>query len=480
MSIQIPFFKTVNAFVVGDLMLDRYWSGSVSRISPEAPVPVVNMGDTAEFPGGAGNVAMNMASLGINIRLGGILGKDEAAQRLIHLMKTANIDTTAIQYDSHGSTIVKTRVFSGHQQLIRLDLEDRLQLTSVNISHAVEDALKQYVDCNVIIFSDYGKGTLQDPRPLIRQAMQRQIPIFIDPKGLDYQKYQDAYCLTPNQHEFEQVFGVCRNDHELEQKGLAALRQLNLKAILITRGTKGMSLIRENEEPLHLPATANKALDVTGAGDTVISVLAASVAAGDCLETAVHLANVAAGLTVTQFGTSVITIPALQQALPQPPIRQGILPIEDVLIEINNARLRQETIVMTNGCFDLLHSGHIGYLDEAKVLGDRLVIAVNDDTSIRQLKGPGRPVQSVAERMAVLAGLRSVDWVISFSAETPLELVQLISPNILVKGVDYEGLSVVGSDHVLGTGGSVRYIGPPKINSSSELISKIRSCAEYE
>ena len=480
MTIQLPSFKTVNAFVVGDLMLDRYWSGSTRRISPEAPVPIVNMNSTSEFVGGAGNVAMNLASLGVTVRLSGLLGNDEAAQQLMNRMQAANINVSAVQCNANVSTITKTRVLSGRQQLLRLDMENNVQFLNADASNAIETALTQYADCNVILFSDYGKGTLQNPQALIRSAMQRQIPVFIDPKGHDYQKYQHAYCLTPNQHEFEQVFGVCRNNAELEQKGLEALHQLHLKAILITRGAKGMSLIRENEAPFHLLATANEAIDVTGAGDTVISVLAASVAAGESLETGMYLANIAAGLTVTQLGTTTITIPDLQQAIPHPPVKQGVLSEEAVLIEVNNARLRQEKIVMTNGCFDLLHSGHIGYLEEAKTLGDRLLVAVNEDASIRQLKGPGRPVQNVSERMSILAGLRAVDWVVPFSAETPLELIQAISPDVLVKGIDYEGLSVVGREHVLAYGGAVRFIGPPKCNSSSELISKIRSCSEYE
>jgi len=478
MIIRLPSFKTVNAFVVGDLMLDCYWSGSTHRISPEAPVPIVKMNSTTQCPGGAGNVAMNLASLGVNVHVSGLLGCDDAAQQFVNIMQATNINTSAVQRNADVSTIVKTRVFSGRQQLIRLDSENEFHFSNSAISNAIDDALKQYIDCNVIIISDYGKGSIQNPQALIRSAMQRQIPVFVDPKGSDYQKYQHAYCLTPNQHEFEQVFGVCRSNAELEQKGLKALHQLNLKAILITRGANGMSLIRENVPSLHLPATSNEAIDVTGAGDTVISVLAASVAAGESLETGMCLANIAAGITVGQLGTTTITIPALQQAIPKPSMTLGVLSEEDALIEINKARQRQEKIVMTNGCFDLLHSGHIGYLEDARALGDRLVVAVNEDESIRQLKGPGRPVQTVTERMIILAGLRAVDWVVPFSAETPLELIQKISPDVLVKGVDYEGLSVVGSDHVLASGGAVKYVGPPKYNSSSELISKIRTCIE--
>lgn len=478
MTVRLPSFKTVNAFVVGDLMLDRYWSGSTTRISPEAPVPIVNLNSTFEFPGGASNVAMNLASLGANVHLSGLLGHDEAAVQLMNIVQAANINTSTIRYSDHVSTITKTRIFSGGQQLIRLDSENKFHFP--NTSDTIDDALDQCPNCNIVILSDYGKGTIQNPQSLIRSAMQRQIPVFVDPKGLDYQKYQYAYCLTPNQHEFEQVFGVCRNNAELEQKGMDALHKLNIKVLLITRGVNGMSLIRENEPPLHLTATANEAVDVTGAGDTVISVLAASVAAGEDIETGMYLANIAAGITVSQFGTTTITIPSLQQAIPQPSLIQGVLSEEDTLLEINKARLRQEKIVMTNGCFDLLHSGHIGYLEDAKALGDRLVVAVNEDESIRQLKGPGRPVQTVSERMLVLAGLRSVDWVVPFSAETPLELIQKISPDVLVKGVDYEGLSVVGSEHVLASGGTVKYVGPPKCNSSSALISKIRTCVEED
>lgn len=479
MTIQFPSFKAAHAFVVGDLMLDRYWFGNTTRISPEAPVPVVTLNSSSEFPGGAGNVAMNLASLGANVHLSGLLGHDEAAVQFMNIVQTVGINTSTIEYSDNVSTIIKTRVISGNQQLIRVDLENKSHFS--NVSNTItDDVLKQCPNCNVVILSDYGKGTIQNPQALIRSAMQRQIPVFIDPKGIDYQKYQNAYCLTPNQHEFEQVFGACRNNAELEQKGLEALHQLSLKAILITRGANGMSLIRESQPPLHLPATSNQAIDVTGAGDTVISVLAASVAAGESLERGVYLANIAAGITVGQLGTTTITIPALQQAIPKPAITLGVLSEEDALVEINKARLRQEKIVMTNGCFDLLHSGHIGYLEDAKALGDRLVVAVNEDESIRRLKGPGRPVQTAAERMTILAGLRAVDWVVPFSAETPLALIQKISPDVLVKGVDYEGLSVVGSDHVLASGGRVKYVGPPKCNSSSELISKIRACIEED
>lgn len=470
-EIHVPNFQNARVLVVGDILFDRYWFGTAKRISPEAPVPIVHVQSLEERPGGAGNVAMNLKAIGAHAGLLGVVGADSAADILTQKLQEAGVDTFLHRL-KHYPTITKVRVLSHHQQLIRLDFEEFFY--QFDYSHLLTEFQKLLPHYNAVILSDYHKGTIQDPQPLIQAAKAAGIPIFVDPKSPDFSIYRHADVLTPNRKEFEYAVAPCKDNHELEQHGRDSVSRFNLGALLVTRGSEGMSLIRPQTEAIHLPARAYEVSDVTGAGDTVISILAGAMASGDDIVNAMKLANIAAGIVVTKLGAATVTEPELRIAVHKQYAKLGVLTEEETLRVCEDARKHGERIVMTNGCFDILHPGHIGYLEAARALGDRLIVAVNSDESISRIKGPHRPVQSLAERMTVLSGLRAVDWVFPFHEDTPERIIKSILPDILVKGVDYENQNIVGADTVIANGGEVKFVGPDKAWSSSEIIDKLK------
>lgn len=472
MKLEMPPFQHAKLLVIGDVMLDRYWHGSASRVSPEAPVPVVQVANREDRPGGAGNVALNIAALGSAVRLVGVVGDDESGLELLSRLKAAGVYCDFLQSEEKP-TITKLRIISQHQQLIRLDFEKAFEASDII---GLQDKAKSLVDdSQVMVLSDYGKGALQDIIDLIDLGRSRNIPIIVDPKGADFTKYRGATLITPNLTEFEAVVGGSDNEDEFVNKGLRLVRELNLEAILITRGEHGMTLIRPDSPELHLPARAQEVFDVTGAGDTVISVLAASMAAGDGLADATALANLAAGLVVGKLGTAAISGPELRRAmLADQNAGRGVMTAEQLQIVVQDSKAHGEKIIFTNGCFDIIHAGHVGYLAEAKRLGDRLVVAINDDDSAHRLKGEGRPINPVERRMAVLAGLEAVDWVVSFSEDTPEPLLESLQPEVLVKGGDYTMDQVVGAGYVKSYGGVVRVLEFLDNCSTSAIMEKIK------
>ena len=476
MKLEMPPFQHARLLVIGDVMLDRYWHGSASRVSPEAPVPVVQVTNREDRPGGAGNVALNIAALGSAVRLVGVVGDDETGLELLSRLKAAGVYCDFLQSEEKP-TITKLRIISQHQQLIRLDFEKAFEASDII---GLQDKAKSLVDdSQVMVLSDYGKGALQDIIDLIDLGRSRNIPIIVDPKGSEFTKYRGATLITPNLSEFEAVVGGSDNEDELVNKGLRLVRELNLEAILITRGEHGMTLIRPNSPELHLPARAQEVFDVTGAGDTVISVLAASMAAGDGLADATALANLAAGLVVGKLGTAAISGPELRRAmLSDQNSGRGVMTAEQLQIVVQDAKAHGEKIIFTNGCFDIIHAGHVGYLAEAKRLGDRLVVAINDDDSAHRLKGSGRPINPVERRMAVLAGLEAVDWVVSFSEDTPEPLLESLQPEVLVKGGDYTMDQVVGGSYVESYGGMVRVLEFLDNCSTSAIMEKMKEVGE--
>ena len=476
MKLEMPPFQHARLLVIGDVMLDRYWHGSASRVSPEAPVPVVQVTNREDRPGGAGNVALNIAALGSAVRLVGVVGDDETGLELLSRLKAAGVYCDFLQSEEKP-TITKLRIISQHQQLIRLDFEKAFEASDII---GLQDKAKSLVDdSQVMVLSDYGKGALHDIIDLIDLGRSRNIPIIVDPKGSEFTKYRGATLITPNLTEFEAVVGGSDNEDELVNKGLRLVRELNLEAILITRGEHGMTLIRPNSPELHLPARAQEVFDVTGAGDTVISVLAASMAAGDGLADATALANLAAGLVVGKLGTAAISGPELRRAmLADQNSGRGVMTAEQLQIVVQDAKAHGEKIIFTNGCFDIIHAGHVGYLAEAKRLGDRLVVAINDDDSAHRLKGSGRPINPVERRMAVLAGLEAVDWVVSFSEDTPEPLLESLQPEVLVKGGDYTMDQVVGGSYVESYGGMVRVLEFLDNCSTSAIMEKMKEVGE--
>ena len=472
MKTSLPEFNQANVLVVGDIMLDRYWYGGTNRISPEAPVPIVKVDALEERAGGAANVAMNITSLGGSARLIGFTGIDEPAKVLDEQLTKRNVHCDFVSVSTHP-TITKLRVLSRNQQLIRIDFEEGFNsVDHTPILERIESALST---SKVLVLSDYAKGALTAVQAMIKQAQKGNVPILVDPKGTDFERYRGATLLTPNMSEFEAVVGVCKTEQEIIEKGYQLIKQYDLKALLVTRSEKGMTLLQLDKPVYHLPTQAKEVFDVTGAGDTVIATLAASLAAGQSLEESCFLANAAAGVVVGKLGTSTVSQVELSNAIrARTDDGFGVMTEETLKEEINKARLRGEKIVMTNGCFDILHAGHVSYLANARKLGDRLIVAVNSDASVKQLKGPSRPINPLMQRMIVLGALDSVDWVVPFEEETPQRLIASILPDVLVKGGDYKPEDIAGGKEVIEAGGIVKVLNFEDGCSTTNIIDKIK------
>ena len=472
MHLKLPDFSSSAVLVIGDVMLDRYWHGPTSRISPEAPVPVVKVEGDEFRPGGAANVALNAAALGVGTTLVGLVGDDADADMLGERLASRGVTCELVAVPG-SRTITKLRVVSKHQQLIRLDFEDGFPICD---GEAIRDRCHaSLAGVGALVLSDYAKGALRDAATLIHLAKERGIPVVVDPKGKDFERYRGATLLTPNQSEFEAVAGPARDEADLVAKGEALRDVLDLTALLITRSEKGMTLLERGCPPLHLPTRAREVFDVTGAGDTVVAVLAAGLAAGQSMGDAVALANLAAGVVVGKLGTATVSPAELAAAMEKHlPVQRGVVGEETLLALVARARAAGERVVMTNGCFDILHAGHVDYLQRARALGDRLIVAVNDDASVRRLKGETRPVNPLSARMAVLAALAAVDWVVPFSEDTPECLICAVLPDLLVKGGDYQPEQVAGGDCVKAAGGRLEILPFLDGHSTTSLIDAIR------
>ncbi|MES2998553.1 MAG: bifunctional D-glycero-beta-D-manno-heptose-7-phosphate kinase/D-glycero-beta-D-manno-heptose 1-phosphate adenylyltransferase HldE [Pseudomonadota bacterium] len=473
MKIQVPVFNSIRALVVGDVMLDRYWSGVTSRISPEAPVPIVHVQTIEERPGGAGNVALNIAALGAQVDLLSFCGEDQAGDSLEKKLSKAGV-TCYLQRMPQLPTVTKLRVLSLHQQLIRLDFEepnypiDYTQLTRLfdqRLAHA-----------DLVILSDYAKGCLTHAQDLIQSARRAGKPVFVDPKHNDFTHYRGATVLTPNRREFEAVVGPCEDEEAFLQKGVELLKTHDLQALLVTRGEQGMTLMRQNQPGVYLPAFAQQVYDVTGAGDTAIACLALTyIATKKDWVQAAQLANIAASIVVGKLGAATVSPAELRRAIQirQFSFHRGVLSESELKVVVEDAKAQGEQIVMTSGCFDILHAGHVTFLEQAKRLGDRLIVAVNDDASVARLKGSGRPINNLEKRMMVLAGLSAVDWIVLFSDTTPERLINEILPDIWVKGGDYQLKDLPEAKIVKAYGGQVKLIDVVAGCSTSAIISTI-------
>jgi D-beta-D-heptose 7-phosphate kinase/D-beta-D-heptose 1-phosphate adenosyltransferase len=471
-KINIPDFAEAHVLVVGDVMLDQYWYGNSRRISPEAPVPIVHVQDNEMRAGGASNVALNITALGGKVSLLGMTGDDDNALKLEALLSAQEV-SCYFQKCPDYDTSVKLRVIAQQQQMIRLDFEDDFNAEDKTPLLDTFEALLNKID--IVIFSDYNKGTLSHVQEMIQQACKHGKPVIVDPKGSDFDKYRGASLLTPNRLEFETVVGECLTDQDLIAKGQVLREALQLDALLVTRGEEGMSLIRQQPEHFHLPTYAREVFDVTGAGDTVIATLAAALAANADIEDAVALANLAAGIVVRKLGTATTTLAEIHDELKQADeIGYGVITEDELAQVIEISHNRGEKVIMTNGCFDLMHTGHIDYLEKARALGDRLVVAVNSDASVTQLKGAERPINALKQRMILLAALECVDWVLPFTEETPERLYCRVLPDVIVKGGDYCPEDVVGRDCVQKNGGKVEIIAFVDGHSTTRMINKIK------
>jgi D-beta-D-heptose 7-phosphate kinase/D-beta-D-heptose 1-phosphate adenosyltransferase len=472
-------FHQVKVLVVGDLMLDRYILGEVDRISPEAPVPVLRHAHRYERPGGAANVAMNLAGLGCQALLAGFWGEDAEKRELAALLEAAQIDTAGV-VTSSLPTISKTRIVGRRQQLLRLDIESREAPSAEDQQHLRERVLALVPKVHAIILSDYAKGALTNElcASVIAAARRASVPVFVDPKTPDLSKYSGATMVSPNLHELSAATGIAT--HQLDAllaAGEVQRQEHDLQYLTATMSEHGIRLLSAAGS-FHSPARAREVFDVSGAGDTVIATLAASIAAGLKVETAVDLANLAAGIVVGKVGTVPIAHHELIAALtPSTSLNatEKLLDRDSLAARIADWRAAGETIVFTNGCFDLLHVGHVTLLEECRRFGSRLILGLNSDASVCRLKGPTRPVVAERERARVMAALAAVDAVVLFDEDTPLELIQVIKPDVLVKGGDYTVDTVVGHEEVLANGGRVEIVPTVEGFSTTNLVQKLSS-----
>jgi D-beta-D-heptose 7-phosphate kinase/D-beta-D-heptose 1-phosphate adenosyltransferase len=462
-------FGALRILIIGDVMLDRSIWGDVDRISPEAPVPVLRLVRTTSAPGGAANVAMNLVGLGVNVAQAGFWGDDAEMRELRALLAPANVDLSGM-ISSGNPTISKTRITSRNQQLLRLDVESAEPRPATEHEALMERALELVRTADAVILSDYDKGALSAPlcQAVIGLARERRIPVLADPKGRDFGKYAGATTICPNLQELGLVTGIPSRDlAPLLAAAQELVGQLGIDYMTVTMSEKGIRILYP-DSVFHSPTRAREVFDVTGAGDTVIATLAASLAGGLDPETAVTLANIAAGIVVAKTGTAPISrheLVAEFTASAQMKAPDKILDLPHLLVRLAEWRASGDRIVFTNGCFDILHVGHITLLEQCREFGDKVIIGLNSDASVRQLKGPTRPLVSESERARVLAALGATDAVIIFDQPTPLELIQAVRPDVLVKGGDYSASTIVGADDVVTWGGRVEIV--PTVNGAS-------------
>jgi D-beta-D-heptose 7-phosphate kinase/D-beta-D-heptose 1-phosphate adenosyltransferase len=464
-------FSKAKILVVGDAMLDSYWQGATRRISPEAPVPVVHVNDQSMRIGGSGNVAMNVTSLGASASLLALIGGDQAGKDLGQLLSQSKIQNLCVS-DPTLPTTTKLRVLSQHQQLIRLDFEQPHH--TIDPAELLSQFEKNLLASNMVVLSDYGKGVLNDAQPYIQLANRQSIPVLVDPKKPGFENYAGAYLITPNQKEFEAVVGPWQDQAEMVSKASRVIENCRLQGLLITQGEKGMTLIMKDQAVEHFPAHAQEVYDVTGAGDTVIAALATGLASGMSVHDSVFLSCKAAAIVVGRVGTASVSVEDLQNlerssSNKLSPVKQKIVDHIKLQSLVEQYKKQGKKVVFTNGCFDLLHNGHVRYLEQASTLGDVLIVAVNGDASVSRLKGKSRPINPLADRLEILAGLASVDLVVDFPEDTPEQLICSIKPDILVKGGDYEVEQIAGRQ----CAGEVVLIDFIKGKSSSNIMKKI-------
>jgi D-beta-D-heptose 7-phosphate kinase/D-beta-D-heptose 1-phosphate adenosyltransferase len=457
-------FSTLTVLCVGDVMLDRFVHGDIDRISPEAPVPVLRLRHTREMPGGAGNVASNIASLGGGAVLIGLVGQDEAGARLRQLLAAVPRVTASLVDTAARPTICKTRFIAGRQQVVRTDDESAAPLSDAEEAGLVRAFLAHLPACQSVILSDYGKSALGPGfvAQAVAAARARGVPVFVDPKTDDFSRYRGATCITPNLKEFAAAArAMPATEAEIAASARHLLADADAQAILVTRSERGMTLVERSGEVTSVPARAREVFDVSGAGDTVIATLALAHASGRTLAQSMHIANAAAGVVVSKLGTATADIAEVMHELAAQNELAGGAPLAGLqsLAATQGlvARWRAQglRVGFTNGCFDILHPGHVSLLAAARQACDRLVVALNTDDSVRRLKGPTRPVNPLAQRAQVMAAIRYVDCVVGFAEDTPLEAIRALLPDVLVKGADYTVDRVVGADLVLAAGGRV-------------------------
>jgi len=465
--------------VVGDLILDRYLFGHVSRISPEAPIQVFEVrGEDVKW-GGAGNVARNLVELGSAVELFGVVGDDDEGRALQEGLRTNGCVADGVLLDPSRPTTVKTRHVAQNQQVLRVDRERRTPIDAALEGRLVTAIRTAVASAHLVVLSDYAKGLLTPAvvGGTLAAARERDVPVLVDPKGRDFGRYRGVTVLTPNRSEAEAETGVSLDDESrLREAGRLLVERADAQVAVITLGADGVFAYERDGRVHRVAAEARSVYDVTGAGDTLVAVLGVALATGAAIGDAVRLANLAAGIVVGKLGAVAVSPEELRAAAQgqEPPSGQKILEAAAVLPLLEAARSSGRVVVFTNGCFDLLHSGHLRYLEYAKAQGDLLVVGLNADASVTHLKGPGRPIQPLEERAALLAGLSCVDYVVAFEEETPEALIRQLRPDVLVKGEDWKDKGVVGKEFVEARGGRVVLAPLVKGRSTTVLVDSIR------
>ena len=477
MSFRLPLTVPARIVVVGDFIVDRYWFGDAARVSQEAPVPVVDVCDVEDRPGGAANVALNVVAMGARCTFVAAVGEDAAAHSVRQTLQAAGVECDFVTVPG-WETNLKVRAVSQRQQLMRADFERKLPAAA---GEAVRRrAAARLAEADAVILEDYDKGAIAGPQLLTREARDAGVKIVVDPKHKDFAHYAGADVIKPNLREFERVAGAWRNEADLAAKGEAILERAGAGALVVTRGGEGLTVITCGSAN-HIPGSNVHVADRTGAGDTVAAALGVGLGLGWGVVDAARMANAAAGLACARSGTVAVSGAEINRALAASgSMDGGVLTQEQLIAAVGEARERGERIVFTNGCFDILHPGHVGYLAEARELGDRLVVAVNDDASAAALKGPGRPANPLRDRMRVLAALSSVDWVVPFSEDTPEALLHAVRPDVLVKGGDYAEREIVGARLVREYGGQVRALRLVEDCSTTSIISRVEAFSKDE
>ncbi|MBN1841690.1 MAG: D-glycero-beta-D-manno-heptose-7-phosphate kinase [Deltaproteobacteria bacterium] len=483
MNIDISKFEKCHILVIGDLMIDEYVWGEVDRISPEAPVQVVSVLRDSVTLGGAGNVVNNLVALGAQVTVAGVLGAGANADLLMKMFRELGVDTAGVTQDPTRPTTKKTRIIGGHQHVLRIDRETRQEISEEQVNTLVCFAKDRIDTFDLILVSDYGKGLVSETllRQIIDVANQNKKRIIVDPKGLNFRKYAGATAITPNKKEASLAAGIeIVDDASLEAAGEKLLRGIPVQMVLMTCGKEDMVLFEQGKEPYRIIiGEARQVFDVSGAGDTVVSVLGLGLASGCSFRQAAAIANVAAGIVVEKVGTATVSRKELQSAL-EPSIealatKQKTL--SDLILIIDRLRAGSKTIVMTNGCFDLLHVGHIKLLSASKKMGDVLIVAIDDDESVRALKGKDRPIIAAQERIRIISALDCVDYVTLFSTRELGDLIEALRPDVLTKGSNYTNETVLGREIVEKFGGRIALIPMTEAVSSTGVIKQIKQGA---
>lgn len=477
-SRQLYKMKEVTVMVYGDFMVDKYIHGEVNRISPEAPVPVLHVTGKERKFGGAGNVVSNLLALGVNVRVAGFTGSDEDGMWLTDTFSKLGADTTYIENVNGLQTVIKTRITSRNQQFIRLDEEKTENITQDMEARIQNRVLDMLQDVDAVILSDYGKGnvTFGVAQGIIDACIQRKIPVVVDPKGVDYSKYKGATVCKPNEKELAVATGMTLvTDEDVEKAGLILKNQNGIDNLIVSRSEKGIMFLSARNTRKDFPTKAQEVIDVTGAGDTVVSMIASTMAVGAELEDSCKLANMAAAIVCSKFGAASASLEELIDAVEQG-AKDKTFTLEEVQKRLQNAREQGKTIVFTNGCFDLLHAGHLSSFRQARQYGDILIAAVNSDASVKRIKGDNRPIINEENRIRMVSALKYVDYVVLMEENDPTRLISVLKPDVVVKGRDWEGKYMPERETIESYGGEMQFIDLEKGLSTTEIIDKVMTC----